>query len=208
MTEMYFSTDPQSESRPVRMELAFRGREYRFWTDHGVFSRGELDRGTELLLKALPELPSGLLLDLGCGWGPIGIILCGMNPGLTAVLSDVNPRALALAERNIPENGMEGRCRAVCSEGFEKLKERYDIIVTNPPIRAGKDVVYGLFADAARHLRPGGRLFAVIRKQQGAASAVRYLQTLFGQVDVIDRSGGYWIIRCGEAAAHDNEGVL
>ena len=190
------------------MELDFRGRTFRFWTDHGVFSRGELDRGTELLLKAIPGPLEGTALDLGCGWGPLGIILCGLNEGLRAVLSDVNARAAALAARNIRENGLEDRCEAVCSDGFADVSGVFDHIVCNPPIRAGKDVMYALFADASGRLTPGGSLYIVIRKQQGAASCVRYLKTLFGRTEEIDKSGGYWIIRCGEAREHDHESLL
>ena len=147
MTEMYFSPDPASPSNPVRMELDFRGRTFRFWTDHGVFSRGELDRGTELLLKAIPGPLEGTALDLGCGWGPLGIILCGLNEGLRAVLSDVNARAAALAARNIRENGLEDRCEAVCSDGFADVSGMFDHIVCNPPIRAGKDVTLQQLVD-------------------------------------------------------------
>ncbi len=208
MTEMYFAPDPSSRSRPEQTQIPFRGSTFRFWTDHGVFSRGELDKGTEVLLKALPEGLEGKMLDLGCGWGPIGIILCALNPALKAVLADVNTRAVELAERNIAENGLSGRCEAIVSDGFEKLGDRYGLIVCNPPIRAGKQVIYGLFADAAKHLLPGGWLYIVIRKQQGAASCVRYLKTLFAKVEEADKSGGYWIIRCGEAMEHDREDLL
>ena len=199
MTDQYYTSDPRSESRPRSFQLDRHGRTILFKTDAGVFSKGELDQGTRLLLDALPTL-SGHVLDLGCGWGAIGVSLAVETPGLQVTMADVNRRALQLAAENAEQNGVKDRCRVVESDGFAALEnEMYDAVVANPPIRAGKQVIYGMFADAAGHLKPDGALYLVIRKQQGAESCIRYLSSLYHQVEKLDRSGGFWVIRAAGA---------
>ena len=194
--DQYFTREPSSESRPVSCTFADRGRTYAFETDSGVFSRGEVDQGTEILLKALPDL-SGEILDLGCGWGVVGTCLKGRNPACSVTMVDVNLRALELSRKNLEKNGFQAEILE--SDGFSALSSRmFDAVVTNPPIRTGKEKVYELLGDAARHLRPGGHLYVVIRKQQGAESCMRYLKTLFGSVGKIDRSSGYWVLEAGD----------
>ena len=165
-----------------------------FRTDAGVFSRGEVDAGTDLLLKSLPEEISGDILDLGCGWGVFGTCVARRWPESRVTMADVNLRALELSRENAKRNRAEVRCLE--SDGMEALKgEQFDMVITNPPIRAGKQVIYRMFADAAQSLKAGGALYLVIRKQQGAESCVKYLQTLYGQVDKIDKSAGFWVLR-------------
>lgn len=193
MNDQYYTREPASESRPVPCEFEYRGRRLRFLTDAGVFSKGELDAGTRLLLDALPDTLSGDLLDLGCGWGPIGISLKACFPEARVTMADVNLRALEWSRKNAEANRVEVSC--VESDGMAALKgRRFDAVITNPPIRAGKQVIYQMFADAAAALNPGGSLFLVIRKQQGAESALRYLKTLFSSVEKLDRSGGFWVL--------------
>ena len=194
--DQYFTREPSSESRPVICEFEDRGRKYVFETDAGVFSRGEVDQGTEILLKALPDL-EGDILDLGCGWGVVGTCLKGRNPDARIVMVDVNLRALELSRKNLSCNGASAE--VLESDGFEGIRDRtFDAVVTNPPIRAGKEKVYEMLGDAARSLKSGGQLFVVIRKQQGAESCMRYLKTLFDEVEKIDRSAGYWVLQARE----------
>jgi 16S rRNA (guanine1207-N2)-methyltransferase len=165
-----------------------------FETDAGVFSRGEADTGTRLLLEALPEEMHGEILDLGCGWGIIGISIKKAWPEAEVTLGDVNLRALELSRRNAERNGVKVICEE--SDGMAAFQGRkFDAVVTNPPIRAGKQVIYQMFADAAECLKPGGGLYLVIRKQQGAESCIRYLQTIYGQVEKLDKSGGFWVLK-------------
>ena len=195
MSDQYYTRDPQSESKPRAFSLVWRGKTISFVTDAGVFSKGELDQGSRLLLEALPSL-TGEALDMGCGWGAIGVTLAVDHPSLRVTMADVNRRALDLAKENAERNGVAERCEVVESDGFSALGDRrFDAIITNPPIRAGKQVIYRMFADAARALVPGGALYLVIRKQQGAESCVRYLQTIYRQVEKLDRSGGFWVIK-------------
>ena len=193
--EHYFSADPQSGHKPATVAFAYRGHAVTLDTDSGVFSRTELDRGTWELLCALPDSLSGALLDMGCGYGAIGVAAGLCWPELSVTMADVNSRACELAERNARRNGVQAR---VCqSDGYAALAdERYQWILQNPPIRAGKAVIYRMLADGARHLAPGGELWLVIRKQQGAPSAMAYLKTLFATVECAAKKGGFWVIRC------------
>lgn len=193
MNEQYFAQNPTSESRPVSCVFSYRGCELRFLTDSGVFSRGEVDYGTALLLNTLPDM-RGEVLDLGCGWGAMGVAVAKKYPDTHVVMSDVNERALALARRNLRENRVTADC--VASDGFAAVDGQFDAILFNPPIRAGKDVVYRLFSQAAAHLKEDGCLYIVIRKQQGADSALKFLKEHYEQAEIMERSAGYRVLRC------------
>ena len=198
MNDHYYTRDPQSASRPAECEFTYRGIRLTFRTDAGVFSRGEVDTGTQVLLEALPEEMHGEILDLGCGWGVIGISIARRWPETRVTMADVNTRALELSRENAKRNRAEVICAE--SDGMAAFAGKsFDAVVTNPPIRAGKQVIYRMFADAAEHLRPEGALYLVIRKQQGAESCIRYLQTLYARVEKLDRSGGFWVLKASGA---------
>lgn len=193
MSDHYYTQNPASAHRPDLIEVDALGLTLRFHTDAGVFSKDRLDYGTLLLLRTLPEL-AGRVLDLGCGWGALGVTLAKKHPSARFVLADVNERAVALARRNIRENRAHN-AEALQSDGFERVEGSFDIVVTNPPIRAGKQLIYALFDQAKDRLNPGGALYIVIRKQQGAPSALKHLKEVYGDAEVIGRDKGYWIIR-------------
>lgn len=201
MNEHYFTANPESEHRYAPCRFEYRDCSLRFMTDAGVFSRGEVDFGTELLLNALPETLYGRVLDLGCGWGAIGVSVGKKWPGCAVVMSDINERALALAGRNARENGVTAQ--TVESSGMDRVPGQFDFILTNPPIRAGKQVIYAMFAACAGQLKDEGEMYLVIRKQQGAESAIRFLKTVYQTVDTIEKSGGFWVIRCRGGNKHD-----
>ena len=194
MNDHYFTASPESEHRYAEAEYAYRGETLRFLTDAGVFSRGEVDFGTDVLLRALPDEMAGRVLDLGCGWGAVGVSVGKKYPACFVTMSDVNERALNLARKNGAANGV--RAEAVRSDGLEKVDGPFDYILTNPPIRAGKQVIYRLFAQSARKLTENGELYLVIRRQQGAESALKYLKTIFVEAETVEKSGGFWVIRC------------
>lgn len=193
MTEHYYTAQPVSRHETHAFTLECAGRALRFETDAGVFSKNKLDAGTELLLKALPERFEGRALDLGCGWGPVGACLAARWPDARLVLCDVNERAVGLARENLRRNGLPGE--AFCGDGLDAVEGAFDLIAVNPPIRAGKAVVYRLFAQSAERLASGGALWAVMRRAQGADSAQAYLATLFARVEVVERGGGYRVLR-------------
>lgn len=194
MSDHYFSASPTSEHRYAEAEYVYRGETLRFLTDAGVFSRGEVDFGTDVLLRSLPEEMSGRVLDLGCGWGAVGVSVGKKYPACSLVMSDVNERALELAQKNAEANNV--RAEMVQSDGLDSIDGPFDYILTNPPIRAGKQVIYRLFAQSAGKLNENGALYLVIRKQQGAESALKYLKTIFENVETVEKSGGFWVIRC------------
>ncbi|MGN1005918.1 MAG: class I SAM-dependent methyltransferase [Aristaeellaceae bacterium] len=194
MTQHYYTQNPEVEHDLRQVIFEVLGLRLNCTTDAGVFSRDGLDMGTRILLEALPEL-HGRILDLGCGWGPVGTALGKRYPGAQIVLTDVNSRATELAARNLAANGVTNAA-VVQGDGFAAVEGGFDAIVLNPPIRAGKAVIYALFAEAAKHLRADGALYIVIRKQQGAESAQKYLSSIYADVERIAREKGYWVLRC------------
>ena len=201
MNDHYYTRTPQSASRPAECTFSYRGNDLAFQTDAGVFSRGEMDTGTKLLLESLPEQMDGEILDLGCGWGAIGISIAKNWPGTRVTMADVNTRALELSRENAKRN----RAEVVCAEsdGMAAFAGKmFDAVITNPPIRAGKQVIYRMFAEAAEHLTPEGCLYLVIRKQQGAESCIRFLQTIYTRVEKLNRSGGFWVLKASGTVNH------
>lgn len=192
MSEHYYTQTPTSEHHERDIAERVLGMDFVFTTDSGVFSRDGVDPGTRALIEALPVL-SGRALDLGCGWGAAGLPVARKNPGCTVVMTDINQRAAALSHKNARRNGVDN-VEIVTGDGFESVQGRFSAIFTNPPIRAGKQKIYSLFAEARERLETGGSLYIVIRRQQGAPSALKYLSDLYSSAEVIDRSGGYWVI--------------
>ena len=197
MTEHYYTSSPTSGHEERHFNHVFAGKVLRFQTDAGVFSKQHIDPGSELLCSALPDDLTGRVLDMGCGWGAMTILTLAKCPSCEITMADVNERALALAQENVAANRMQAK--AVLSDGFAEIEGEFDAVITNPPIRAGKAVIYKMFEDAKAHLVSGGELYLVIRKQQGAPSALKFLKELYGKAEVIERDGGYWIIRCIKA---------
>ena len=199
MADHYYTDHPESPSEIREITYSLPAGELRLKTDRGVFSGSRVDHGTDILIRTLLEQEKGpaQLLDIGCGYGPIGIALGRTWPRCRVLMVDVNHRAMDLARQNAQENGVD----AVVKEAGSLPDEFFEVIVTNPPIRAGKQVVYGIFQQALDHLPPGGRFYAVIRKNQGAASAVRELERLFGSCETIERQSGFHILRSVRAGA-------
>ena len=191
MSEHYYTENPTSAHDEREIAARALGNDLRFITDSGVFSRDGLDRGTEVLLNALPEL-KGRVLDLGCGWGAVGVALGKRYPGLEIVMTDVNRRAVELSRRNLELNGVSAQ--VVQGDGYAAVTGAFDAIVTNPPIRAGKQTIYALFDQARDFLVPGGALYVVIRKQQGAPSALKHLRETYPSAGTIDHGTGFWVI--------------
>lgn len=200
MADQYFSANPASESRPREISVHYRGADYPFTTDAGVFSRDDLDEGSRLLLDALPDLDAGQTgLDLGCGWGPVGTLWALRSPQGTFVLTDINERAAGLAQANLRKNNVSN-AHAVCGDAFENADRLYDAIALNPPIRTGKDNIYRMFRESMAHLKEGGCLYIVIRVKQGAASAKKMLLAEFGNCETVSRGGGFHVLVCKKEA--------
>ena len=196
MNDQYYTSAPVSQSNEKTFELDFGGSSYRFVTDNGVFSKGELDDGTRILLEALPEM-DGRLLDLGCGWGPVGVILGKKYPECEILMADVNERAVELSRKNLALNSI-ANAEALQSDIYENVCGTFDFIITNPPIRAGKQVIYRMFDEARGLMNPGGKLYIVIRKQQGAPSALKHLQETWRSAEVTGKEKSFWVIACSD----------
>lgn len=191
----YFTDNSNLKENRKEHSFRFSGTLYTFITDNGVFSKTGVDYGTQVLLESLAkEHIFGKIMDLGCGYGVIGIVAKTLFPQAQVTCVDVNPRAVELTEDNSVLNKVS--LNVICSDGFAQIDDTYDAIITNPPIRTGKKVIYSLFEEAYRHLNQNGILLMVIRKQQGAPSAVKKLEEIFNHCEIVDRQAGYWILRC------------
>jgi 16S rRNA (guanine1207-N2)-methyltransferase len=144
--------------------------------------------------KTIYEDVSGDILDVGCGYGVIGITLSKNKNVKTVTMLDVNHRALELSKRNSVANKVN--VNIVESDGFTNINSLYDTIITNPPIRAGKTVIYKMYEDAKNHLRESGVLYLVINKKHGAPSTISYLEELFGNCEVVDKKSGFNVLKC------------
>jgi len=146
MTEHYYTQNPNIEHDEQTVIYEVLGNKFTCTTDAGVFSRDGLDMGTRILLEALPEM-RGRILDLGCGWGPVGAAVGKKYPECEILLTDVNERAVALAKRNLAANGVKNAA-FVSGDGYENVSGKFDAILLNPPIRAGKQKIYAMFEAA------------------------------------------------------------
>lgn len=190
----YFTNDNSIPSKLVKTRAVVLNNSFIFYTDNGVFSKDGLDFGSRLLLENIPLTEIGeSLLDVGCGYGVFGIVLNKIL-GVKVTMCDVNMRALHLAEKNIKENKCSD-CSVIESNCYQNINSKYSTIITNPPIRAGKKVVYEILEGAKDYLLPGGRLFFVVRKEQGAKSIISDMQKIYN-VEVLERKKGFFIIKC------------
>lgn len=196
MSDHYYSKKPHSPLKTTNINCTLRDQSFTFTTGTGVFSKRGVDFGSRLLIETFTEPTiDGPFLDLGCGYGPIGISLASTHKNRSVIMTDINERAVYLTNENIKENNIHN-AKSFVSEGFGQVEEdKFAAIITNPPIRAGKKVVYPLIEESFERLRKSGVLWVVIQKKQGAPSFIRFLKTLFPDVVVKERRKGYYIIR-------------
>lgn len=189
----YF-TNEKLPSNVRKTNCVVRGHPFLFFTDNGVFSKDGLDFGSRLVLESIPLVEVGAkVLDMGCGYGVFGIVLNTlMNASVDMV--DVNLRALHLAERNAKENGCSN-VHIFESNCYSNITSKYNTIITNPPIRAGKKIVYEILMNAKNYLEPEGNLFLVIRKEQGAKSLIFDLSQEYN-VEVLEKKKGFFVLKC------------
>ncbi len=189
----YFTND-KLPSNVRETKCMVLGTWFTFLTDNGVFSKNGLDFGSRLLLESIPlEEVGGKILDLGCGYGVFGIVISKLTSAHVDMV-DINLRALHLASRNAKLNNVSN-VSIFESNVYENVSLKYSSIITNPPIRAGKKVVYNIVMNAKDYLDKNGKLFLVIRKEQGAKSLIVDLKKLY-TVDVLKKSKGFFIIKC------------
>ena len=187
----YFENDKNLVSDIKPFNISVNGNSFTFNTDNGVFSKGELDYGTNLLIQnVLKKSLTGDILDLGCGYGAIGIIISKIT-NTNVTMTDINKRALHLTKMNAKKNGVS--VNVTESDGYENIDGMFDYIISNPPIRVGKKKLYELILDSKKHLKENGKLIIVIRKEQGALSLIKDMNNDY-KIEVLDKSKGFMII--------------
>lgn len=190
----YYTDNDKLRHDPRTVRFNYEDKEIIFHSDAGVFSRDYVDYGTRVLLETLKEMKDvHRLLDVGCGYGAIGITMKIVHPDWQVDMVDVNSRALELASQTIADYQLEN-IRSFTSDTYENVVDKYDLILSNPPIRAGKDVVHRILTGAYDHLELQGRLRIVIQKKQGAPSAKAKMEEVFGNCSILKRDKGYYIL--------------
>ncbi len=194
----YFSEKPEIKSEKKRIKYTIQNKKFEFITDNGVFSKSKVDFGTDLMLNEFLKKNRGLevektkILDIGCGYGVVSVILKSFYPEISITLSDVNERALELSEENLKKYGINDY-HIIKSDAFEKITEKFDVILSNPPIRAGKDIIFKIYSEAYEHLNENGEFYCVIQTKHGAKSTQKKLVEIFGNCDTVTIDGGYRI---------------
>lgn len=195
MSDHYYTQSPSVKSERQQLETILRGHKLRFNTDAGVFSKTGIDFGSRVLIEALEIDATAQVLDVGCGYGPIGITAAMLASEGHVTMIDINERAIELALENAKLNGVSN-VSVLQSDLFERVADlKFDVMITNPPIRAGKDVVHRIFEEGVKLLQPGGSMWVVIQKKQGAPSAFSKLESLFATVEEVTKDKGYRIFR-------------
>lgn len=195
MADHYYSTKPSIASHEKVHSWELRGFNLKFTTDAGVFSKSGVDYGSQVLIREMTFAEHATVLDVGCGYGPIGITAAKLAPNGHITMIDINERAVELCKKNAVLNNVSN-VTVIQSDVYSAVKqERFDCILTNPPIRAGKEVVHQIFEEGYQLLNKNGEMWVVIQKKQGAPSAFAKLEQLFAEVEEVTKDKGYRIFR-------------
>ena len=190
----YYTNNENLESAPEKFVYHYQGKELTFISDIGVFSKKMIDYGSRVLLDTIYiDSSKKSLLDVGCGYGTFGVALKSVYPFLRVEMVDVNERAINLAKKNLQNNNLDAK--VYMSSVYENVIGKYDVIVTNPPIRAGKEIVTRILVEAQEHLNYGGEIWVVIQKKQGAPSAKKNLEKIFENVTIENKDKGYYVFK-------------
>ena len=192
MSKMYYAENPDAAHDIHELRVDLLGEKMTFLTDAGVFSKKMVDFGSQLLLKCLEVNQGETVLDVGCGYGPLGLSLAKAY-GVQATMVDINNRALDLARQNAERNKVEATIFQ--SNIYEQVEGTFDHVISNPPIRAGKQVVHEIIEKSKDFLATDGDLTIVIQKKQGAPSAKSKMEDVFGNCEIVKKDKGYYILR-------------
>ena len=192
-TNMYYEDNRDLAHDVQELSVELLGLPLHFLTDAGVFSKNAIDYGSRVLLDNFQPEGAKTLLDVGCGYGTLALTLA-KKYGLKATLVDVNSRALDLAKKNADKNNIEVN-DIFLSNIYDQVEGKFDAIISNPPIRAGKEVVHTILSDAYEHLNDGGHLTIVIQKKQGAPSAQKRMKDVFDNCEIVAKDKGYYILK-------------
>ena len=182
----YYQFDKQLKSQEKQITYQFNNHTFSFITDHGVFSMEHVDHGSDVLLHTIDYEDYKHVLDVGCGYGVLGCVLKTLHPNANVTMFDVNPRAVALSKKNTAH--LED---VVVIESDFVPEGLYDLVVMNPPIRAGKKIIFDLYTQIYQHMTSKSAFYIVISKRHGAPSHQAFLKTMFDVVDRVKKSKGY-----------------
>ena len=194
--EHYYTNNPTTQSHEKLIHSTIVNENLKFYTDNGVFSKESVDFGTKTMLESFStEKENAKVADIGCGYGVISIFLAKKYPTFRFTMVDVNNRVLELSKKNIELNKIENKVEVLESSSFDNVEGNFDIVLTNPPIRAGKKIVHKIMTDSYEHLNAQGELWVVIQKKQGMASCKKLLEDTFSMVEVVTKNKGYYILK-------------
>jgi 16S rRNA G1207 methylase RsmC len=198
--EHYFASSPKSEAKYGLIRVNLCGRSFEFMTASSVFSKRKIDSGTRLLIESMSLPKTGAVLDIGCGYGAVGIAAAKLNPNLQVCMTDVNMRAVSLARKNIELNKVRNaNVRYGCL--FEPVEGTlFDCILSNPPVSAGMDTVEAIIQGAPTVLASGGTLQMVVRSKIGKKTLPEAFTKAFGNVEVLAIESGYRVLRAQKTA--------
>ncbi len=190
----YFDNDKNIKSERKIIKFNFDNKDFSIYSDNGVFSKDRFDYGTRVLLNSVDvDKLFGNVLDLGCGLGVVGIILGTFNKGINIDMVDINERAIDLAKNNLVLNNV--KANVFVSDIYSNIDNKYDFIITNPPIRAGKNVIRGFLLGSYDYLKDDGILYFVIRKDHGVKSMIKELSVKFN-TSIVNKDKGFYVVLC------------
>lgn len=190
----YFDNDKNIKSERKIIKFNFDNNVFSIYSDNGVFSKDRFDYGTRVLLNSVDiDKLSGNVLDLGCGLGVVGIILGTFNKGINIDMVDINERAIDLAKNNLVLNNV--KANVFVSDIYSNIDNKYDFIITNPPIRAGKNVIRGFLLGSYDYLKDDGILYFVMRKNHGVKSMIKELSVKFN-TSIVNKDKGFYVVLC------------
>lgn len=191
----YYTDNTDLESEIVEIKYTYNDIDLVYQTDNGVFSKKAIDYGSRVLLENIVLKDQAKVIDVGCGYGTFGIALKKCN-NIEVDMVDVNNRAINLAIQNAKLNNVI--VNVFESNVYDAVKCQYDVIVTNPPIRAGKEIVMKIINESSQFLREDGEIWVIIQKKQGAPSVKKRLEELYGHCDIVKRDKGYYLLKSGK----------
>ena len=190
----YFDNDKNIKSERKIIKFNFDNKDFSIYSDNGVFSKDRFDYGTRVLLNSVDvDKLFGNVLDLGCGLGVVGIILGTFNKGINIDMVDINERAIDLAKNNLVLNNV--KANVFVSDIYSNIDKKYDFIITNPPIRAGKNVIRGFLLGSYDYLKDDGILYFVMRKDHGVKSMIKELSVKFN-TSIVNKDKGFYVVLC------------
>ena len=190
----YFDNDKNIKSEKRLIKFNFNNKEFSIYSDNGVFSKDRFDYGTRVLLNSIDiDKLSGNVLDLGCGVGVVGLILGTINKNISIDMVDINERAINLTKNNLVLNSV--KANVFVSDIYSNIDNKYDFIITNPPIRAGKNVIRGFLLGSYDYLKDDGTLYFVMRKDHGVKSMIKELSVKFN-TSIVNKDKGFYVVLC------------